>query len=129
MNVMSYKIGDLIIRIPAVFFKAGYMQSPFENSAQFYHAKNKHYISYSMPGVNHAVFRGIMMLKGLLLMWKAHPSLLRTQLFMKVLLTNASKAHFYRNSIPAVLYKKMLHFRMCTLPASWPTRSCIPRPL
>lgn len=33
----------LVIRIPAVFFKTGYMQSPHEdlNSAQFYHPKNQ----------------------------------------------------------------------------------------
>lgn len=121
INILSYKICDLVIRIPVVFFKTGYMQSPYENlnSAQFYHQKTKCSVSYLMPGVNHAIFLGTSMLKGLVLTWKAHPSLLRTQLFMKVLLTNANKAHFYRNSIPAVLCKEMLHFRMCTLAASW----------
>lgn len=38
-NMMNSKIWNLVIRIPAVFFKTDYMQSPQENlnSAKFYH--------------------------------------------------------------------------------------------
>lgn len=42
MNMMNSKIWNLVIRIPAVFFKTGYMQNPHENlnSAKFYHPKH-----------------------------------------------------------------------------------------
>lgn len=46
------------------------------------------------------------MLKRPVLSWKTHPPLLRTQLFMKLLLTKAFKAHFYRNGISAILSKR-----------------------
>lgn len=127
MNIMSYKICNLVIRIPALFFKIGYMQSPYENlnSAQFCHPENKRSIPYSMPGVNNAICLRSTRLKGQVLTWKAHPSLFRTQLFMTMLLTNASKAHFYRASVPAVVYREVLHVGMQTLPAPWPARTCI----
>jgi len=57
---MSYKIHDLVIRIPVVFSKTGYMQSPYENlnSTQFYHPKNKCSVSYSMARSKSCYFLG-----------------------------------------------------------------------
>lgn len=58
MNMMNFKIWNLVIRISAVFFKTGYMQSPYKNlnSAKFYHPKPKHSVSNSVLGEYNAIF-------------------------------------------------------------------------
>lgn len=107
MSITSYNIcfSHLVIRIRVGFFRPAYMQSPCECTQCPISPPKKQMLCFT-SGEKHAIFLGAAMLKGLVLTSKAHPPLLRTQLFMKLLLTKAIKAHFYRNSVPAVLYKR-----------------------
>lgn len=126
MNMMNYKIGNHVIRIPAALFKTGYMQSPYKNSAKFSHSKPKHCFKLSARRVS-CYFLRKYNAESASFNLESSPIVAQST-FIYLSASHKGQQKLISTETAFQLFPQ-IHFRVCTLLASWPTRSQIPRPL